>query len=258
MIDKKIGIIATSESVYFLNVINNMVNLGYPPSCVFIGSKVENILFKIKSFNRIYNLHGPWEVLKRIWDRKLKTNNRIDEVHLSSHFELNKKYKFNTIYYDALNSGRLFMDIKNENLDLLLLAGCGIISKIIINSVKTTLNSHPAILPGARGVDVVEWSLLKHLPLGNTVHLVTSKVDAGSILKIGKINFQKGETFEKFQHRYLTEQAKLLTETAVEFISGNINETPNDLSKSFLFRAMNFKQHREAKRVFNKLQEEIA
>jgi len=45
-------------------------------------------------------------------------------------------------------------------------------------------NLHPGVLPENRGLDAPEWAVLNDLPQGVTAHLVTDRIDGGSLLGV--------------------------------------------------------------------------
>src|SRR3546814_1811957 len=79
------------------------------------------------------------------------------------------------------------------------LAGCGLVDRAVIHVARGgCVNGHPAILPGIRGVDVVEWALVgEDEPLGVTAHLVVPQVDAGEILRVERVEPEAGETLDR-------------------------------------------------------------
>lgn len=251
---KKVGLIATSSSRYLRKITNTLVDNSIIPSHIFIGSKVERTRFKIASLRRIARLHGKREAIWRLHDAY------GNKAHVPSHtfgkFDFAtflETYSPQVIYFDHIRSGRLLMALMQANLDLLLLCGCGIVSKQLISTVPMVMNGHPAILPSVRGVDVIEWSLIHDFPLAISVHQVTAKVDAGSIFATKKLNVNRAESYELFKVRSEVEQAEFLADTAVKYLHGNTTCRPNDLSKSTLFLAMNRKQRSLARSKYQRL-----
>jgi methionyl-tRNA formyltransferase len=45
------------------------------------------------------------------------------------------------------------------------------------------LNVHLGLLPEVRGMSSPEWSLIKHIPVGVTIHYVDAGIDTGPILQ---------------------------------------------------------------------------
>ena len=57
--------------------------------------------------------------------------------------------------------------IKNNNIDLGIIAGARILKPYIINSFSIgIINFHPGLIPEARGLDTMLWSIYKGIPLG--------------------------------------------------------------------------------------------
>jgi len=106
-----------------------------------------------------------------------------------------------------------FVRDHNESIELLegigVVAGARILSKEIVNKIPI-INLHPGLLPQARGLNAVERSLEKNIPLGVTAHIIDEKVDAGEILFKKTISMKKGETIEVLKERIYQLQLEML------------------------------------------------
>ncbi|HZM91943.1 MAG TPA: formyltransferase family protein [Vicinamibacterales bacterium] len=97
--------------------------------------------------------------------------------------------------------------------DLLVLAGVGIVRRPILNTARiATLNAHMGILPGARGMNVGEWSRLLGLPMGCTVHVVDEGVDTGPILATVGVDVRCARDIASLRHLLDEAQVKLLAD----------------------------------------------
>ena len=113
---------------------------------------------------------------------------------------------------------KLIEVINNYQVDLIVLAGyTKILTSTFVNAFcGKIINIHPALLPdfggkGMYGLKVHEAVLKSGVKeSGCTVHVVTSRVDAGPIIAQKKVPVLKGDTPEILQKRILIEEHKLL------------------------------------------------
>jgi methionyl-tRNA formyltransferase len=79
--------------------------------------------------------------------------------------------------------------------DVLVLRGCGILKKNILNIPRIgAINPHYAVLPDFRGMDVTEWSVLHDAPVAVSIHAVGEGVDTGAVILSGEIEITTGDT----------------------------------------------------------------
>lgn len=105
--------------------------------------------------------------------------------------------------------------------DLIVLRGCGIIKKQVLDVPKVgVINPHYATLPDFRGMDVTEWSALYGKPLAVNVHTVTEGVDTGVVLAARNIPVKKGDILGDLREKCAAVAADLLTETVVSLRDG--------------------------------------
>jgi methionyl-tRNA formyltransferase len=86
-------------------------------------------------------------------------------------------------FVDELNGPRAVRALRDARPDLIIYTGGGIVRDelLAIPSVGI-LNAHMGLLPGYRGMNALEWSLLLGDRLGVTVHFIDSGIDTGDIL----------------------------------------------------------------------------
>ena len=93
------------------------------------------------------------------------------------------------------NSSEVITKIKDNNLNLGIIAGARILKAPVIESFsKGIINFHPGLIPEARGLDAMLWSIYKSIPLGVTAHLIDENIDAGYILLKEKIFINPDDT----------------------------------------------------------------
>jgi folate-dependent phosphoribosylglycinamide formyltransferase PurN len=94
-----------------------------------------------------------------------------------------------------------------------IIAGARILPAEIIDRFSVgVLNIHPSLLPGARGLDSWLWDLEKGDTLGNTAHLIDSRIDCGRLVAKCAISPEPDESLPEIWFRLLSAQAALLEE----------------------------------------------
>lgn len=245
-------VISSTESSYVRRVVRRLCESGRAPRMVLLGSKAHRVHFKLASFKRIRSQLGLKETFLRLmhslnstWDVPEK------EPTISA---LQSKYGFKVQSFDAMNSGTILIALLEDTDTVALLAGAGLADRATIAAVRgRCINAHPALLPGIRGVDVLEWALLKGKPTGVSAHLVVPSVDAGDILKTHALSPLKGEKFNNFLGRILNLQADVLADAAMEYADGQALPIPHDLSQSELCFAASRRIRNQARAAFEKL-----
>lgn len=82
------------------------------------------------------------------------------------------------------NSGEALEILDQLDPEIGLIAGARILSAEVIQRFKKgIINFHMGLIPETRGLDSLQWSIYKGLPLGNTSHLIDERVDAGWIIE---------------------------------------------------------------------------
>ena len=244
-----IGVVASTPTVYLSWLLADLGELGIPAKWVFLGSATERRLFALRSLSRVRKRHGWLEVLSRIADRR--SSERSCKREAPDFTSLQSIWGFEVVPYDNVSGGRFLLDVLQRAPSLLLLAGCGIVDSSLLTIPKLgVLNCHPALLPGARGVDVIEWSLIRDLPLGVTTHFVSANVDAGPIILRRDVMPRPGDSLAEFRMRMLRMQARCLADAAGSVISGDYTVQENDLTKSTLFHASRRADRRLAESKF--------
>ncbi len=99
------------------------------------------------------------------------------------------------------------------DIEIGVISGARIIKENIIKLFKKgIINFHPGIIPNARGLDSLLWSILNFEPLGVTAHLIDPKIDAGKILKSEKIPIFKNDSIFEISERLNELQVSMLVD----------------------------------------------
>ena len=112
--------------------------------------------------------------------------------------------------------------IKSNNIDLGIITGARILKPHIINSFSIgIINFHPGLIPEARGLDAMLWSIYKGIPLGVTAHLIDERIDFGRILIKEKIPIYKNDTFLDLSERIYEKQLDILFPAIEKALNSN-------------------------------------
>lgn len=75
------------------------------------------------------------------------------------------------------------------------IGGARIIGRDVIDLFQLgIINMHPGILPYARGLDALLWSIIENIPIGVTAHLIDERVDAGKVLIRDYVQVQEDDS----------------------------------------------------------------
>jgi teichuronic acid biosynthesis glycosyltransferase TuaC len=105
--------------------------------------------------------------------------------------------------FRSLDEDGLSGFVKEEGVEILINAGGGIFRDKLINSVQLgILNAHMGSLPGYRGMNAIEWTILHGGSPSVTLHYVDSGIDTGDILLSRANPVHKGDTIESLRARF--------------------------------------------------------
>jgi folate-dependent phosphoribosylglycinamide formyltransferase PurN len=98
--------------------------------------------------------------------------------------EVASAHDFPVITCNNQNAPESIAHLKKWQPDLLIFTGGNILRKPILEVPRLgVLNVHLGLLPEIRGMSSPEWSLLKHVPVGITIHYMDAGIDTGPILQ---------------------------------------------------------------------------
>jgi phosphoribosylglycinamide formyltransferase-1 len=109
------------------------------------------------------------------------------------------------------NDPEVISIVEKHQVELGIVAGARILKKQTIAPFSLgVINFHPGLVPEARGLDAMLWSIRENIPLGVTAHLIDEKIDAGRLLFKRKIPIYQDDT--------LIDLAERLNDTQIEMI----------------------------------------
>jgi folate-dependent phosphoribosylglycinamide formyltransferase PurN len=98
--------------------------------------------------------------------------------------EVAAAYHFPVVTCNDQNALESIARLKEWSPDLIIFTGGNILRKPLLDVPRLgVLNVHLGLLPEIRGMSSPEWSLLKHVPVGVTIHYMDTGIDTGPILQ---------------------------------------------------------------------------
>jgi len=155
-------------------------------------------------------------------------------------------------FFDNINNDDFVSILRSHHPDLIVLGGAPLIKEKVINLPRIgVLNSHPGILPQAKGMDVVAHSIINDIPLGVTVFKVDAGIDSGPILLIRSL---KRSIVGKQLHEIEAMVEELTSESMLEAVrivkTGNYHFEPQN-SIGNIFRALNYVTYKKVLKKLN-------
>jgi folate-dependent phosphoribosylglycinamide formyltransferase PurN len=127
------------------------------------------------------------------------------------------------IFVKNINEEKSLAHLRLIKPDVVIFAGGGIVRKklIAIPSVGV-LNAHMGLLPHYKGMNVLEWSLFNHDPLGITIHFIDEGIDTGDILLKKTIPIDMGDTIQSLRDKSIPISIDVLAEVISGLKNGAI------------------------------------
>ena len=95
-----------------------------------------------------------------------------------------KLYGFPVATCNDQNAPNSIARLRNWSPDLIIFTGGNILREQVLDIPRLgVMNVHLGLLPEIRGMSSPEWSLLKHVPVGVTIHYMDEGIDTGPILQ---------------------------------------------------------------------------
>ncbi len=192
----KIALLSTQKSEILGHIINKFIEYDIKIDSIILDSKL------------------PGDKHFQIWDER--TNGNIPFIPMDN-FE-----KLFIPYYHFENHSSLVTEkfVSDNEISILVNAGTPRILKPNLLKAPSVgvVNCHPGILPYFRGCTSVEWAIHFDKPVGNTVHLMTDKIDEGPILLKEPINFLKSDSYSDIRVKVYRHGFDLLARSIKNYI----------------------------------------
>jgi len=142
--------------------------------------------------------------------------------------EVSRAYGFPVVTCGDQNSPRAVAQLERWSPDLAIFTGGNILRDEVLKIPRLgILNSHLALLPEIRGMSSPEWSLLRGVPLGITIHFMDSGIDTGPILL--RREFAIGDDCDSLtdlRNRMIAEGIELIAEVVTGLERGMFSAVP--------------------------------
>jgi folate-dependent phosphoribosylglycinamide formyltransferase PurN len=159
-----------------------------------------------------------------------------------------------------VNSRSMRKFLSDHDLDLLVLAGPGIVRKQILELPRIgALNCHAGRLPRFRGVDVTRWALSLGERPAVTLHFVDAGVDTGDIVEICDIPVGESDTINDVKTRTGDRAVELLSR-AVQRVAdgGTLPRVPQQKSDGRQYYLMPRRDGKRLEREWPDLRRKLA
>ena len=171
-------------------------------------------------------------IIDAINDKKLDSKIKIVISNTDKAYALTRAQKAginNYILKDYKDEEELYNILKENNIDLIVLAGyLKLLPKKIINNY-TIINTHPALLPkyggkGMYGMNVHKKIVENHeKETGATIHFVNEEYDKGKIISQTKVKVLKSDTPQDVSDKVQAAEKIQLIEVLKDFSKGEID-----------------------------------
>lgn len=119
---------------------------------------------------------------------------------------------------DKLSDPDLLAFIKDNEIDLIVQGGVGILKQEILTAPKIgIINVHPGALPAYRGNSCPEWQLIHGKPIVATAHLIDEGIDTGPVVSAAEMTLLPHWTYEDIRANIYAHCARVLLEALAIF-----------------------------------------
>jgi len=171
--------------------------------------------------------------------------------------EVASAYGFPVFTYRDQNSPRAISRLREWSPDLVIFTGGDILREEFLKVPRLgVVNSHLALLPEIRGMSSPEWSLLKDVPLGVTIHYMDTGIDTGPVLLRKEFSSaNECASLTELRHRMIAFAVELVEGVVVGLKQGTISPRPQpDRDKDNQFFVMHDRLKSVAARRLRSLQ----
>jgi folate-dependent phosphoribosylglycinamide formyltransferase PurN len=136
--------------------------------------------------------------------------------------------RFPVVTCNDQNAPESIAHLKEWSPDLIIFTGGNILRKPLLAVPRLgVLNVHLGLLPEIRGMSSPEWSLLKHVPVGITIHYINAGIDTGPILQRYQFpDTAQCESLSDLRNRLIAFGVEKATEVVAALDRGMITAKP--------------------------------
>lgn len=142
--------------------------------------------------------------------------------------EVAARYDFPVAICTDQNSLESITRVRQWSPDLIVFTGGNILRKPLLKVPRLgVLNVHLGLLPEIRGMSSPEWSLLKQVPVGVTIHYMDTGIDTGPVLKRFEFpDTARCESLLDLRNRLIAFGVEKMAEVVSALDCGAISATP--------------------------------
>lgn len=244
-----IVLIGNSKNKFTLTILREFLKSNIDvKACIFIDQGYKYNLYLFKTVLQKIGFYGT------VISTFIRFKNQIAQPSFKS---LEKQIDFESNNIKQLkvrgaNSIQMQDLLESMEVDLLVLGNTGIIKKNILTIPSIgTLNAHPGILPGYKGLDSIYWaSYHKEFEnIGVTVHFVDEGIDTGNIISKTYVNFENEKNISRAYRKLLQLSTKVLADAALKIIDNKNTETISNENGNY-YSKIPIKKYFKAKKYF--------
>jgi folate-dependent phosphoribosylglycinamide formyltransferase PurN len=168
--------------------------------------------------SREQHLHNPeFKPLLQHGDKKFRSMRDVA-----------KFYGFPVAFCHDQNEPDAIARLREWSPDLILFTGGNILRKQLLDVPRLgVLNVHLGLLPEVRGMSTPEWSLLKRVPAGITIHYMDEGIDTGPVLQRYEYpDAARCESLAVLRNRLIAVGIEQVAEVVAALDRGRIVATP--------------------------------
>ena len=244
-------VIAHADSSHARRLLHALITEGLPPRAVLMASPWAE-LARLRRRTAMYIRRvGTRETLSRIRHR-LTAHRTPAGTELPPLAEIAARHRVRLVRYRSLADESTMALLSGLRPVLVVLAGAPILRQAFIDVPSLgVVNAHPALLPDARGMDVVEWSVVGGIPPGVTVHLVERGVDSGPIVLRRSLSGPLPRTIGGLREAIEKQAAEMMVEAVRGLLSGTLVPRAQD-SEGTTYAAMPSRLRRQVDEILGR------
>jgi len=191
----------------------------------FPHKKTQDFIFRILAEGfKIFTIYAADPIKLNIPASSIKT--KINHIGLMHPSEIAKN--FGIRYVVTPHNEKICSDLVENNISLGIISGARILKSPVIKCFRRgIINFHPGLIPEARGLDALLWSIYNNVPLGVTSHLINDRIDAGCILEKREIPLYKSDTILDLSERLYDLQLDMISVAITRAIKGEAFKIEN-------------------------------
>jgi len=214
----------------------------------YIASKIaERLSLKIivseQKSNSIEDTVSSNDEIKQLLDKHFK-DRKISEAFYFGGSVFPPVDEIVEIEHGEINSDVIINLLKKHEINCILLFGTSIIKPMILDLYQNkVINLHLGLSPYYKGSGTNFFPIANNdfECIGATVHLATSEVDAGAIVKQFRPEIEEGDTMHSMGNKVILKAGEIYPEIVEQYLNGKIIlQRQNDYDKEKVYKIKDF------------------